>query len=202
MTCLVTSSCRHALALLLLAAGITGSVQAQTGSSRAPGALNWKWMDEVTFDFKPRRSGTEAERTITGSIWAKELRSAVDPLSGERDPSFVLVGSAQHNGAHFFFSIYRSAKYACERPPNGSAGINHMYSRCPLRVTLVTADGRMLSQDFAGYCALNDDSVDIPRSRNHTEYTFDPRSGTAYFRVIQHGKVVPVCNRSVRIATR
>ena len=200
-----TSAMARLIRLLALAVAITafaGVSQGQSVQRSTPPNLNWQWMDEVTFDLKPRQTGTESERAAAAAIWAKELAEAVQPKSGRRDPSFVLIASTMVRGATYVFSIYDRAGYGCEPPPNGSAGADHMYSRCPLRVTMLGGQGQSSSRDFAGYCALNGASSENPRATNHTEFAFDPRSSIAYFRVIQHGRVVPECVRSVRIETR
>jgi hypothetical protein len=55
-------------------------------------------------------------------------------------------------------------------------------------------------KEFEGFCYLNiDNNPDTPLAKNHTEFAFDARTETGYFRVIQHGKDVPSCHRAIKL---
>lgn len=146
-------------------------------------------------------SATENERKFMQVVWAKEIDASPSDSVG-KFPSFVLVGSAKHVGDLYVFSIYSRALYAkCEPPPNGRSA-TQMYSVCPLRINRIDDAGKSVSQEFPGFCKLNLDFPDTPRVKNHTEYAVDSRTQIAYFRVIQYGKLVPQCNRSVLLSRR
>lgn len=182
---------------------LSGGIQAQTrNGSHAPPGLNWKWMNEIIFDSQRlASSGTAQQHTLASQIWADTLGRSVVSGTGKRAASFVLIGSASAGGREYVFSMFTRAG-TCIDPPNGNAGADVTYAKCPLRVTILAGDGLSRSQDFAGYCYLNIDSADAPRASNHTEYALDQRSSTAYFRVIQYGKTVSECNRSIRLSAR
>ena len=202
MTASGITSCRRALTAALLAAGLASTALGQPAQVQTPGDLNWKWMNEVVFDApKLPSSGSAAQRELVSAIWANDLRRTVVSGTGQRAASFILVGEAGEGRAQFVFSMFSRVGSGCEDPPNGNSGANHMYAKCPLRVTMITSDGRGRSQDFPGYCYLNLDSTDHARTNYHTEFAFDRRSTTAYFRVIQHGRTVPECSRSIRISS-
>lgn len=188
---------RVALACSGIALAWTVQAQPHVQKSIAPSGLNWKWMNEAVFD-APRLlpSATAKEQALSQAVWGDKLNVA----KARGDPSFVLVASADVGGAVYVFSIFLRAG-ACENPPNGSAGAEEMYSKCPMRVVLNT-NGRSSLQNFFGYCYLNLHDADHPRASFHTEFAIDQRTSTAYFRVIQHGKTVSQCNRSIRLAAK
>lgn len=199
-----SSAARYIGALAVFGiAMLSGSIRAQaTNGSQAPPGLNWKWMNEVIFGSQRlASSGTPQQHTLAFQIWADTLGQSVVFGTGKRAASFVLIGSANEGGTEYVFSMFTRAG-TCEDPPNGSAGADVTYARCPLRVTILAPGGQSRSQDFSGYCYLNVDSADAPRASNHTEFAFDRRSSTAYFRVIQYGKTVSACSRSIRLAAR
>ena len=188
---------RVALAGGAIALAWTVQAQPHVQKGSAPPGLNWKWMNEAVFD-APRLlpSATAKEQALSQTVWGDELKAA----KGRGDPSFVLVASADVDGAVYVFSIFLRAG-ACENPPNGSAGAEEMYAKCPMRVAL-NLNGRTWLQNFVGYCYLNLHDADHPRASFHTEFALDQRTSTAYFRVIQHGKTVSQCNRSIRLTAK
>ncbi len=199
-----TARLLRALALAGGALALSWSAQAQSRvqNGSAPSGLNWKWMNEAVFNSRNLpSSATAQERALAANIWATQLQQLVVIGTGQRAPSFVLVGTAEKDGGRYVFTMFTRAG-TCENPPNGSAGAEQMYAKCPLRVTMFAPDGQSRSQDFEGYCYLNLDDSDAPRAKNHTEVAFDRRTSTAYFRTIQHGKTVPQCNRSIRLAAK
>jgi hypothetical protein len=96
------------------------------------------------------------------------------------------------------FSSYARAGYdQCQQAENG-AKVAYSHWVCPLRVARTEA-GKVSVQDFPGYCMLWGDDEDAPRSSNRVEYAYDARTATLRLRTIEHGKVVPQCNRSLRL---
>ena len=75
-----------------------------------------------------------------------------------------------------------------------------MYSTCPMRfIAQHKGTGRIAQKDLPGYCFLHEDGEDAPLAKNHTEIAMDSKGETVYFRIIQHGKSVPACNRAIRL---
>ena len=168
-----------------------------------PAGLQWQWMGEAVIDSPNfKSSANDNELKLLKTIWAKEIAASRPDGKGGRFPSFILVGSVTNGPDVYVLSLYNRAFYeSCEDPPNDRSA-TRMYSICPLRVNRFDKAGTGEFREFPGFCYLNLDSSDSPRAKNHTEYAVDPRTGIAYFRVIQHGKLVPECNRSVPLSKR
>ena len=205
MSQLLLSCERRLIAAVMVGAALVTSVAHAQGSqprSQAPAGLQWQWMNEANFDtaWARNESATAAEKEQASSIWSKERSEArKEPDGSIADASFVLIKEIAFQGSRDVFSIYSRAGYGCEMPPGGSAGSNQMYAKCPLRV-IKTSNGKTFSKDFSGYCYLNLDTKDQPRSRFHTEVGVDEKAGKVYFRTIQHGRSVPECQRAIDIA--
>ncbi len=199
-------SCHGLLQLALVFATLIGAIgaghaQVNKKPPPLPVGLEWQAMHDAVIDAKIfPTTANDSEKALMGVVWRKEIAGAyVDKASGRKDPSFVLVGSVKHGTDTYAFSQYFRAGYTpCAPAPNGRS-VTQLFPVCPLRVVKFDEAGRSTSKDYPGYCMLFGDSTDNPRAANHTEYADDPKTGIVYFRVIQHGKVVPECNRSLQL---
>ena len=57
--------------------------------------------------------------------------------------------------------------------------------------------------EFSGFCYA-DSVFSTPeelqfREKTQNQFAFDEKGGIAYFRLLQHGKLVPACNRMIKI---
>jgi hypothetical protein len=60
--------------------------------------------------------------------------------------------------------------------------------------------GKVSVRDISEFCYLNNPDVTAESLKNnHTEYAFDEKSKTVYFRTIMYGKHYAHCDRSVRV---
>lgn len=212
MTPITRFFCRTgAAALLAILGAATSNAQPAGGQSPAgvdfPAGLDWQVMDFASLGYRPEQYGTPAIRKRASSIWQKTIDSFPKNTissSGGVYPAFVLLGEYSDSRYRYSFSILSAAHTAyplCEDPPNMGNEATPIYSMCPLRVVIESeASGKQTSQDFPGYCAmLGFDEENRPQSENHTEIAFDQQARTAYFRVFQYGKLVPSCNRAVKL---
>ena len=167
-----------------------------------PAGLKWQWMHEIVFNSTNFSStGTDDERSLLAKIWAKELKNSTkkSPITGQLLPSFTLIGTVQYKDTTTILTMFDNAGSGCISPGNGQ-GMVDMYLTCPLRLIKLYPEGKFSSQDLSkNFCMLFGDDSNNPRSKNHNEYAFDMTSGIVYLRLIQYGKIVPVCNRALRI---
>lgn len=192
------------VALSGLLAGLVpfaAAVAATVAKPRAfPAGLKWVQMSEATLNFNaryPRPAEKKEDVDAAKRIWTggyesylkKNPDSGVFFLVGRIDgPSYNVTASLIDFPFHFVED--------CQRPGNGFKEVD-LYSRCRARVEL-EGQGRVVIHEFKDFCYLNiDNDAENPLVKNHTEVAADERTGTVYFRVIQHGKPVPACNRSV-----
>lgn len=193
--------------VLALALGLTllPMAQAQQSKVQFPKGLKWQTMPLVAFDFPGYHEGTPAQRKLAKAIWGKEIDALpVNDLDGRRYSSFILLSAFEDSKSRYAFSILSAATAAydkCEDPLNSSSPDTPMHSVCPMRITMEDkSTGQTKQQDFPNYCHLYvDDAQDKTASRNHTEIAIDDKTRTAYFRVIQYGKVAAECNRAIRL---
>lgn len=197
--------------LVLSATVFSVLAYAQPGNSTSPNEPNrtavaqWRWMDIVAFNVNPALnipSPKPEQKAIVEKIWGKAINST--PINRftkdqSRLPSFVLFSSHTESGIFYTFSIFDAAEAVGCIPPGNGAGIVDMYSECPLRVTAKQeSTGKEFTQQFDSYCHLFINDKDNPSIYNHTEIQIDEIKGVARFRVIQHGKQVEACNRTLR----
>ncbi len=197
----------HGAMLMCLANALPAQAQSKSSKVDFPQGLEWQMMREVTFDYAPRKSGTDQERAISESLWAKELaarptnrlaRADGTKLTGKY-PGFVLISSINVNDNSYIFSMFDSINAECEKAADGRNVVD-MYSKCAMRVVRRNQDGKVTqSQVIPDFCFLNLDDQDAPLDKNHTEIAYDAPNKTVYFRTIQTGKVVTACNRAVRV---
>ena len=201
--------CRAVLGHLFLAVAalslVAPAAQAQVRTSSHipptfPSVLRWKQMDMVSLNFHPKyqRSAEDpANLASAKALWEGIYEPYLDQnkasplfflLSEYVGPNFKIVASLIDMPLDFD---------RCEPPGNGSA-VTDMFSKC--MVSLAIVGKTTLVSRFDGYCFLHvDNDPNNPLSKNHTEFAYDPRTATAYFRTMQHGKVVPGCNRAIQL---
>jgi hypothetical protein len=170
-------------------------------NAQPPAGLKWQMMREIVFNSKIFAStGTPEDRALLEKIWAKELAGTEkSPLDGSLLPSFSLVGTIEHAGDKFLITMYNRAGSDCIQPGNGR-GMVDMYATCSLRL-IWWPNGKPPVEKVLpiNYCMLTGDDKYNPRAQNHNEYAFDERTGVIYLRLIQHGRIVPQCNRGIRV---
>ena len=177
---------------------LSGVLAAAAAQAQQP-ALQWQPMREAAFHAPSATpTASDDEHKLLARIWSRELAGAGEMSPGTRFPSAALIGTIDTGAAQVVFSSYARAGYdKCQQAENG-AKVEYSHWVCPLRVARTEA-GKVVVQDFAGYCMLWGDDEDAPRSRNRVEYAYDARSATLKLRTIEHGKVVPQCKRSLRM---
>ncbi|THT98419.1 hypothetical protein E9531_14500 [Lampropedia puyangensis] len=156
---------------------------------------NWQTMNLAVFNSPYyESSASEAEVELARSIWKDEIASI--PTSKERGklPGFVLISSTEINGKQLIFSSL-SGSGVCPPAPNGRSQVD-IYGECPLKITLLSA-GKATTRTVEGFCHLYGLHKDNPLSLNQTQFNFDPETGVAQFRVIQHGQLVPQCSQRI-----
>ena len=164
---------------------------------------SWKWMDVVSFNLNAQSkmpAASQDNQNLAQKIWKKEIDSASNGSNGYKYPVIILISNFNDDGINYTFSILntRMTISGCTPPGNGS-GIVDIFSTCPLNITAKDlATGRIASQGFDDYCHLYFNTSDFPAEKNHTEISIDKEKGMAYFRVIQHEKIVPECNKFIK----
>jgi hypothetical protein len=159
-------------------------------------------MHDATFDFNPNvftTTATEQEKVLLTKIWAKEIYKAEHQTNETRDPSFAVMGTIQHSDTNVILTMLNTINSTCIQPGNGR-GMYDQYATCPLRIVRFSANNQATVQDLlTNFWVLYGDDPNNPRAKNHTEYAYDEHSGIVYLRIIQYGKIVPACNRAIRI---
>lgn len=183
------------VAALLLVAAVSPLVAQQS-------SLQWQPMREAAFNApKARPTATAQEHALLQRLWAKEIAAAREMQPGVLYPSAALIGTVQAGAEHFVFTSYARAGYeACEPAENGASTF-FSHWMCPMRVARLQ-DGQAqapMVRELSGYCMVWGDSTDAPRARNRVEYAFDAKAATLHMRTIEQGKVVPQCNRTIRL---
>ncbi|GKS87006.1 hypothetical protein AVMA1855_22660 [Acidovorax sp. SUPP1855] len=194
--------------VLCIVAGAAGAAGAQErGNIKFPAELKWKLMPLVTFNSRQYISGNPEEKRLLEPIWKENIDST--PLNlvrndGSRLGSFILYQTHENKENRYIFTMFSAFESKCEPPPNGPFAqkgyVPPMYSICPMRVIVEDkSTGRRKQKDFPNYCHLSIDDENTPLAQNHTEFAFDDKTGSAYFRVIQYGKRVPECDRALHL---
>ena len=189
---------RRAIGAALLAAlgAVYWVVQAQTVSGAAPQGLQWMRLNESAFDAPGVESSAGSmEYTFAQMIWSG---FGSDPAyrSG-LVPSFALTAIAPVGDTTHVLSLFRRPDVCKKAAGTGGSSLVEI---CPMRVLTLTSDGRERVRTHKGYCYLNDDNRQAGRPTDHTQAAFDPRTSTVYLRTIENGKVVPSCNRSIKLS--
>lgn len=186
---------RLVVAALLLMAAATPSVSQQS-------SLQWQPMREAAFNApKARPTATAQEHSLLQRLWANEISGAREMQPGVPYPSAALIGTIQAGAEHFVFTSYARAGYEACKPAENGASTVFSHWVCPLRVARLQ-DGQAqapMVRELSGYCMVWGDSTDAPRARNRVEYAYDAKVATLHLRTIEHGKVVPQCNRTIQL---
>jgi hypothetical protein len=168
-------------------------------NAQPPAGLKWIAMKEIVFNSNTLTStGTPEDKSLLGKIWAKEIGEGErDPADGKLPVSITLMGEIVHGNDRVVLTMYDRIGSDCIPPGNGGYD---MYATCPLRV-LWWAGGKQLEIKNlpVNYCMMYGVDINNSRTKNHNEYAFDARTGIVYLRLIQYGKIVPKCNRALRV---
>jgi hypothetical protein len=182
----------------------------QLKGTPVPQDLEWELMKEVSFNSKTKNSANDPDWLQTGLVWNKELGARPQgtfalpdggQYQGITPASAIIAGTpaGDRGKSYFLFSLYKSKGTACDKPALGRSGPDQ-YSKCTMRAVRFNRDFKVLhQQDVADFCYLHYGAKDSPLALNYTSLAYDPRSNIVHFRVIQDGKLVPACNRAVRI---
>lgn len=153
-------------------------------------------MREAVFDSpSDRETATAEERTIAQQLWSQELSGRMRNSNGYF-PGFAQIGVVQEGSKRIVLSMFAAARApSCDPAPNG-ADASDIYVECRLRVARWPADAAIAKVvDLPGYCMVFA-AVD---TNSRTEYRYDRSTQTVQFRMIQFGKVVPNCSRSLKL---
>lgn len=194
-------ACAVISGLLACLVPVAAAMAATSAKPRAfPADLKWVQMTEATLNFNPkypRPAEKKEDVDAVKRIWSGGYEGYLkrNPDSGV----FFLVGridGPSYNVTATLIDFPFHHAEDCQRPGNGFREVD-LYSRCRARVEL-EGQGKVVTHEFKDFCYLNiDNDAENPLAKNHTEVAADDKTGTVYFRVIQHGRPVPACNRSV-----
>lgn len=194
--------CTAALVLIGLASAPGWAQVRATSSDQVvfPQGLQWQRMQSVDIYVREAphvRSENPALVPVVESIWADEIARLLSRSNVMLKTAVVARAEARGQPVHF--SVIGLMDFErCEPPLNGKDVVD-MYSRCLARVAIGPVQ-RPHVIEFRDFCILNVDyDQNAPLEQNHTQFAFDRATSTAYFRVIQHGRFVPACNRSIRL---
>jgi hypothetical protein len=198
--------------ILLLAVSWVSPATAQvrvTSSDKVifPAGLKWERMRTVILD----RSGETAQSPMvpvrpedvaaSKRIWNDEVAKAT--AEGKNADFHSQITTTTYKGKPVAFSLIALPMdfERCEQASNGKDVVD-VYSKCLARVAI--GGGRNPHVvEFSGFCYA-DSVFTTPeelkfRAQTHNQFAFDDQQGIAYFRLIQHGKLVPVCNRTIKL---
>lgn len=176
----------------------TGAL-AQSKPVTFPVGLKWQVMHYASFNFQPDEGSLDPKmKAVAYALWQSKLDAMEFDAVKQKEtpfPAFVLMSSPYRG--NYIFSIIFSAVANCETPGNGS-GMVDMYAVCPMSIFQVNG-APVKVKEIPNMCFLHLNSSDNPATKFHTEYSFNEAAKTAYFRIIQHGKEAPDCNRIVHL---
>lgn len=191
--------CRKLVAFCWLLAGVATCAVAQNKVVQFPAGLKWEVMHYASFNYQPDEGTLDPKlKTVAYTLWKSkldEMKLAAEKKKKVPHPAFVLMSSPYRG--NYIFSMISSAVENCVLPGNGS-GMVDMYEVCPMSIFQVNATPSMV-KEIPNMCFLHLTDPENPAAKNHTEFSFNEANKTAYFRVIQHGKEAPDCNRIVRL---
>lgn len=213
---------KTALTALALGMALLPAAQAQQKAAgvQFPAGLKWEMMRYGAFapGGMMKNSATPAEKSAATKLWKKELDSIppnkfFDRSKGEY-PADFLISTYDSDKYKFVFSIMYTLHMdypACSDPRNGPfpEGFDfdsaQMYHVCPMRVVRLDKTNNQVTDWIVNdFCVVHSDYSEEhaerknhPLAENHTEIAI--HGDVAYFRVIQYGKWVPACNRSIRL---
>lgn len=170
----------------------------QAFALKVPSGLTWNIMPEVTFDFPLKKTGTKYQRELAQTIWSKNIL-----VSSKADAaSFVLIATAETKENDYYFTMFLSLKSDCLAAPNGDGQAHEtdLFMTCPMRVIQKNKITKAVKNQYIqDYCYLNLDDEPGDLQKNHTEFAFDKKNQTVYFRTIMYGKHVPRCDRAIHL---
>ena len=189
------------VAAIALAVPLSASAQIRTMRTTPqifPRGLQWVQMKEVTFN--PIRvpaaqqaapEETKRAREALAPYWKDEITLATE----RKLPLSVLYAGI----TELTLSVGNSAALVdqCDQPGNGR-GMQDQYALCTAKLIIHAKSGPMMAT-FDRFCHLYLDDSAKSLADNHTEFAFDRGTATLYSRVIQYGRLVPACNRAVRL---
>ncbi|MBL8388159.1 MAG: hypothetical protein JNK17_08100 [Hydrogenophaga sp.] len=201
------------VAALLL--GMAPSARAQGTEVRAtstdqvkfPAGLKWERMRDAATNFVPADPKTPVVKFLPSDlatvnvVW-HDLISA----STEKAPIFnMLIANTSLRGRSIVFSQVDLLDFSrCEPPANGRSVVD-VYSKCLARVAIGGKDKSAPAQirEFDNFCFVmspwETKEEQQFRALNQVQFSFDPATATAYFRLLQHGAPVPACNRAIKL---
>ena len=199
-----------AVGLLALSTTLPAFAQVRVTSSDKvifPAGLKWERMRTVIINpaaadnpapkVEVRRQDVDAVKRI----WSDEVAAAA--AKGEAASFNSQIASTSFKGKPIAFSLIDLPRdfERCEQALDGKNVID-IYSKCLARVA-IGAMPHPHVVEFSGFCYA--DSIWATpeemrfRAENQNQIAFDEKSNTAYFRLLQHGKFVPACNRVIKV---
>lgn len=153
-------------------------------------------MREAVFNSKNFQStATNEEIERLKSIWNNELKNPRPHDSGGFFPSFALIGNVMDGNANIVFSLYSTAgSNRCSSTENGASAYDS-YVLCTLRILKWPNFNSYV--DVPNYCMIFGEEP----GKDRIEYAYDTKQRVIMFRAIQYGKVVPACNRTLKLAS-
>ena len=195
--------------LLVTASSMMSTAMAQT-TTELPANLNWQTMSLLAFNFDhPGYEGTQGERDVAWSIWGSTIEAYPDGAhkgtkpNGNKWPSFIIIKGFESGNTRYIFSSLRAASVAyndCEDGINGGNEHTPIYTKCPMRLTVENTKTLQSSETtYSDFCNMSINYKDQPKEKNYEQVAVDSETKTAYFRVVQYGKLRPECNRAIRL---
>lgn len=150
---------------------------------------DWRPMREIVFDSDNFRStGSDADRAVMEILWAKDLK---EHRAGY--PVFTLIGDANIAGQRVVFSLLNTVgNERCDFFADDPKSASKYRSACTMLVTRWPLGGQAPSE-IQGHCMM----YGADPTRNRMEYRVDQMQ--VHFRTIENGKVVPECNRLLKL---
>lgn len=157
---------------------------------------SWKPFREIVFDaVNFPSSGTSRDREILGNLWKIELSQREEKAKGVKYHAFTLIGDLNLGEKSVIFSFYDAAgSNTCDFAENG-ASAHDIYTLCTMRLSV---NGGQRVINLPNYCMLYGGNE---RDKNRLEYRFNQKQQVVEFRTWQYGKVVPACNRALKLTS-
>lgn len=171
-----------------------------------PAGLKWERMRTVILEpatqgSPPMVSVRPEDVTAVKRIWSDEVKKYTE--RGDA-PSFnSQISTLNYKGVPIAISLISlPTDYdRCEQALNGKNVVD-VYEKCLARIAIGSAQKPHVVE-FSGFCYA--DSVWATpeelrfRAQTQNQLAFDDKTGTVYFRLLQHGRYVPTCNRMIKI---
>ena len=203
------------LMVVLLLVAFAPLAHAQATSVRAtstdqvkfPAGLKWERMRDVATNFAPADPKTPVVKFLPSDLaTVNVIWHDLIAAKAEKAPIFnMLIANTSLHGRSLVFSQVDLLDFTrCEPAANGRSVVD-VYSKCLARVAIGGPDKSAPPQirEFDNFCFVMSpwETKEEQRFRalNQVQFSFDPATATAYFRLIQHGAPVPACNRSIKL---